>query len=100
MELTFEWDEEKAQENFKHKVRFEEGKTVFNDPFLWTFPDLEHSDIEQRYLDIGYSSEGRILVSHTERGGNNRITPALACGASVSCRKATATERRAYEKGN
>ncbi len=53
MELTFEWDEEKAQENFnKHKVRFEEGKTVFNDPFLWTFPDLEHSDIEQRYLDI------------------------------------------------
>jgi uncharacterized protein len=92
MELTFEWDEEKAQENFKHKVRFEEGKTVFNDPFLWTFPDLEHSDIEQRYLDIGYSSEGRILVvSHTERGGNTRI---------ISCRKATATERRAYEKGN
>jgi uncharacterized DUF497 family protein len=93
MELTFEWDEEKAQENFnKHKVRFEEGKTVFNDPFLWTFPDLEHSDIEQRYLDIGYSSEGRILVvSHTERGGNTRI---------ISCRKATATERRAYEEGN
>jgi uncharacterized protein len=92
MELTFEWDEEKAQENFnKHKVRFEEGKTLFNDPFLWTFPDLEHSDIEQRYLDIGYSSEGRILVvSHTERGGNTRI---------ISCRKATATERRAYEEG-
>jgi uncharacterized DUF497 family protein len=37
MELTFEWDEGKAQENFtKHKIRFEEGKTVFNDPFLWT----------------------------------------------------------------
>jgi hypothetical protein len=35
MELTFEWDEGKAQENFtKHKIRFEEGKTVFNDPFL------------------------------------------------------------------
>ncbi|MBI3914345.1 MAG: BrnT family toxin [Chloroflexi bacterium] len=93
MELTFEWDEEKAQENFsKHKVRFEEGKTVFNDPFLWIFPDLEHSEIEQRFLDIGYSSEGRLLVvSHTERGGNVRI---------ISCRKATATERRAYEEGN
>ncbi len=93
MELTFEWDEEKAQENFnKYKVRFEEGKTLFNDPFLWTFPDLEHSDIKQRYLDIGYSSDGRILVvSHTERGGNTRI---------ISCRKATATERRAYEEGN
>ena len=93
MEFTFEWDEEKAQENLnKHKVRFEEGKTVFNDPFLWTFPDLEHSNIEQRYLDIGYSSEGRILVvNHTERGGSIRI---------ISCRKATASERRAYEEGN
>lgn len=93
MELTFEWDEEKAQENFnKHKVRFEEGKTVFNDPFLWTFPDPEHSDIEQRYLSIGYSSKGRVLVvSHTERGGGIRI---------ISCRKATATERRAYEEGD
>jgi uncharacterized DUF497 family protein len=93
MELNFEWDEEKAQENFnKHEVRFEEGKTVFNDPFLWTFPDLEHSDIEQRYLDSGYSSKGRILVvSHTERGGNVRI---------ITCRKATATERRAYGEGD
>jgi uncharacterized DUF497 family protein len=92
MELTFEWDEGKAQENFtKHKIRFEEGKTVFNDPFLWTFPDPEQSDVEQRYLDIGYSSRGRILVSHTERHGSIRI---------ISCRKATASERKAYEEGN
>lgn len=93
MELKFEWDEDKAQENFnKHGVRFEEGKTIFGDPFLWTFPDPEHSDFEQRYLDIGYSSKGRILVvCHTERDRNIRL---------VSCRKATATERRAYEEGN
>jgi uncharacterized DUF497 family protein len=92
MELNFEWDEEKAQENFnKHRVRFEEGKTVFDDPFLWTFPDQEHSGLEQRYLDIGYSSKGRILVvCHTERGANIRI---------ISCRKATTTERRAYGDG-
>jgi len=51
MELTFEWDEEKARKNLrKHKVSFEEAKTVYNDPFLWTFPDPEHSDIEQRYV--------------------------------------------------
>jgi uncharacterized DUF497 family protein len=93
MELKFEWDEDKAQENFnKHGVRFEEGKTIFGDPFLWTFPDPAHSDFEQRYLDIGYSSKGRILVvSHTERDRNIRL---------ISCRKATATERRAYEEGN
>lgn len=93
MELLFEWDEAKARENFiKHKVRFEEGKTIFNDPFIWTFPDPEHSAVEDRLLDIGCSSKGHILVvSHTERGGKIRI---------ISCRKATAMERRAYEEGN
>ncbi len=80
MELTFEWDEEKAQENFKHKVRFEEGKTVFNDPFLWTFPDLEHSDIQQRYLAIGQGSQARLIALETplqfklrDRRWRNRI---------------------------
>ena len=93
MSLTFEWDEEKAQANLrKHKVGFEEAKTVFNDPFLMTFPDPEHSDSEQRYLNIGYSLKRRVLiVVHTERGANIRI---------ISCRKATRSERRDYEKGN
>ena len=93
MDLTFEWDTEKAKANFKkHRVTFEEGKTVYNDPFLWTFPDPEHSAIEQRYLNIGYSARGRILVvSHTEREPSFRI---------ISCRKATVSERRDYEEGN
>ena len=35
MRLIFEWDEVKAKANFKkHKVSFEEGKTIFNDPFF------------------------------------------------------------------
>ncbi len=93
MELTFEWDEEKPNKNLRRrKVSFEEAKTVFNDPFLWTFPDPEHSDIEQRYINIGHSSKGRVLVVvHTERRANIRI---------ISCRKATASERRAYEEGD
>jgi uncharacterized DUF497 family protein len=74
------------------KVGFEEAKTVFNDPFSMTFPDPEHSDSEQRYLNIGYSLKRRVLiVVHTERGANIRI---------ISCRKATRSERRDYEKGN
>ena len=82
MKWTFEWDEEKAKENLKkHKVSFEEAKTVFGDPFLMTFPDPEHSESEQRYLNIGSSSKGRVLiVIHTERHRNIRI---------ISCRKAT-----------
>jgi uncharacterized protein len=92
MKLTFEWDEVKAKENLKkHGVSFEEGKTIFNDSFLFTFPDIEHSVDEERYINIGISANGRILiVSNTERQEIIRI---------VSCRKATARERRFYEEG-
>ena len=93
MELSFEWDEVKAKENLrKHEVSFEEGKTIFNDPFLFTFPDYEHSVDEERYVNIGLSVTGRILIlTHTERQDKIRI---------ISCRKATARERRFYEEGN
>lgn len=93
MKLSFEWHEKKDNENFrKHKIHFEEAKTVFNDPFLITFPDPEHSENEQRYLNIGRSSKGRVLIIiHTERKTNIRI---------ISCRKATTNERRLYEEGN
>jgi len=91
--MTFEWDKEKARKNLKnHKVSFDEAKTVFNDPFLITFPDPDHSLDEQRYLNIGSSSESRVLIAiHTEREGNIRI---------ISCRKAAASERGAHEEGN
>lgn len=90
MELTFEWAEEKAKANLrKHKVSFHEGKTVFNDSFLMTFPDPEHSAREERYINIGMSSKGRILVViHTERHGSIRL---------LSCRKASTNERKVYE---
>jgi len=92
MKLTFEWDEVKAKANFKkHKVSFEEGKTIFNDPFLFTFPDSEHSENEKRYINIGISATGRVLIlTHTERQDKIRI---------ISCRKATTRERRFYEEG-
>ena len=93
MELTFKWDAEKAESNVrKHKVSFEEAKTVFDDPFLLTFPDPDHSASEQRYLNIGTSVKERVLVViHTERETNIRI---------ISCRKATPNERRAYEEAD
>lgn len=92
MRLIFEWDEVKAKANFKkHKVSFEEGKTIFNDPFLFTFPDDKHSENEERYINIGFSVNGRVLIlTHTERQGIIRI---------VSCRKATHCERSFYEEG-
>jgi len=92
MTLNFAWDEEKGKANRKnHGVSFDEATTVFSDPFSITIPDPDHSTDEQRYIDIGSSDRGRILVVvYTERGTNIRI---------ISCRKATPTERRRYEEG-
>jgi len=91
MNLTFEWDEEKAEENLrKHKINFDEAKTVFNDPLSITIADPQHSEDEHRYIDIGASSKGRILVvSYTERRSDIRI---------ISCRNATKQERKGYEE--
>ena len=93
MELTFEWDESKASENLrKHRVSFEEAKTVLMDPLSITVPDPDHSHGEDRFVDVGTSAKGRVLVvAYTERGENIRI---------ISCRKATSLERRRYEEGN
>ncbi|MBA4418842.1 MAG: hypothetical protein C0392_13185 [Syntrophus sp. (in: bacteria)] len=91
MKTTFEWDEVKARENLrKHKVSFAEGKTIFGDPFLFTFPDDDSLETEERFVNIGLSAKYRVLVLiHTERHGKIRI---------ISCRKATARERRKYEE--
>ena len=74
MKLAFEWDEAKARENLKkHKVGFDEGKTIFNDTFLLTFQDIDTSDAEERYVNIGLSVRDRVLVLvHTERQGRIR----------------------------
>lgn len=94
MELIFEWDASKAQTNLKkHRVSFEEAKTVFNDPLLLTYPDEIHSKTEERLISIGYSSQRRLLlVVHTERDEENELLIRI-----ISCRRATASERRTYE---
>ena len=73
----------------KHGVSFEEAKTVFNDPLYVDFYDPDHSEEEDRYIIVGESSQGRILlVSYTERKDKIRI---------VSSRQVTKNERQAYE---
>ncbi|MBD2341189.1 BrnT family toxin [Calothrix sp. FACHB-156] len=91
MDLGFEWDEEKAKENLrKHGISFEEAKTVFNDPFAITINDPKHSIDEERYINIGLSARGKLLVVvYTERQLNIRI---------ISCRQATKSEQKVYEQ--
>ncbi len=81
MAPQIEWDEDKADRNFKkHDVSFEEAATVFNDREAITLNDTFHSEEEERYIDIGMSSQGRpIFVVYTERGQNIRIISARPC---------------------
>ena len=93
MPLRFEWDPEKAARNTeKHQVSFIEAATVFSDTLSITFHDPDHSDHEDRYLTIGLSRTGQLLiVSHTDRGDRIRI---------ISARKTTPREKRDYEEYN
>ncbi len=91
--MDFEWDADKEDANDrKHGVSFPEAETVFADPLALTGYDPDHSDVEDRFVTMGSSVEGRLLVvSHTDRGDKIRI---------ISARQANRKERRDYEDGN
>jgi len=90
--MEFEWDEDKAATNLsKHGVPFEEAITVFRDLLYVDFYDPDHSYGEHRYIIVGQSERGRLLiVSYTERGEMTRL---------INAREATRREREAYEQG-
>ena len=90
--MEFELDENKATANLsKHGVSFDEAKTVFDDPLYVDFYDPDHSEDEYRYIILGESQQGRlILVSYTERGNAIRL---------ISARQGTRMERKVYEEG-
>jgi uncharacterized DUF497 family protein len=89
--MQFAWDQKKASNNLaKHGVSFEEAATVFGDPLSKTFPDPDHSMEEQRFIIIGLSEQGKIVVvAHTDDGAIVRI---------ISVREATRGERKSYEE--
>jgi hypothetical protein len=89
--MEFEWNPRKDVTNqHKHGVGFREAATVFGDPLATTFPDPDHSVSEQRFLTIGASASGHLLVvAHTEGERTVRI---------ISARPVTRSERRFYEE--
>ena len=88
--LQFEWNPEKAQRNIeKHGISFAEAVTVLGDPLSYTFDDPDHSDEEARFLTVGLTATGKLLVvSHTDRQDRVRI---------ISARLLTKQERKFYE---
>jgi uncharacterized DUF497 family protein len=91
--MNFEWDTKKAAGNVKrHGVSFKEAAAVFGDPFAFTFNDPDHSLNERRFITIGFSEEGRLLiVAHADRDDAIRI---------ISARETTRAERKLYEEEN
>ena len=90
-QIRFEWDENKATVNAKkHGVTFEEAKSVFADERAKLIDDPDHSDCEDRFVLLGFSSNLRLLVvCHCYRSQGNIIR-------IISARKATRQESRNY----
>lgn len=89
--ISFIWDEKKAEENLvKHKVAFEEAKTIFSDPNARMIFDPEHSEDEDRFILLGISSGLRLLVvCHCYREDDMIIR-------IISARKANKQEQKQY----
>ncbi|MEW6659468.1 MAG: BrnT family toxin [Thermodesulfobacteriota bacterium] len=89
--MQFEWDPAKARANLrKHGVPFREAFSIFWDPLGITFFDPDHSEEEERFITIGFSDSGRLLmVAHTDRGERICI---------ISARELTHRELKEYEE--
>ncbi len=94
MTYHFDWDPAEAATNVrKHGVRFEQAATVFRDPTALSIFDTEHSDDEDRWITLGFSAGGGLLVVH------HTFTSIDASNASIriiSSRKATKRETRQH----
>jgi uncharacterized DUF497 family protein len=90
----FEWDRGKSRANLKkHRVSFEEAKTVFYDEGALVASDPDHAIEEDRFLIIGFSVQLRVLlVCFCERGEGEVIR-------IISARKACKKEQGQYRKG-
>ncbi len=91
--IDFQWSRKKARINIqKHKIDFNEAKTIFDDPEHMSKLDIDHSEFKVRFISLGLSARGRLLIlAHTFENDTIRI---------ISARKPTRTERLSYEKGD
>jgi uncharacterized protein len=89
--LRIEWDPRKAALNSKkHKVSFEDARSVFSDERAKLIDDPDHSEDEDRFVLLGMSSSLRVLVvAHCYRAEGHVIR-------IISARKATRDEEHDY----
>lgn len=91
--IRFEWDKNKNEINIKkHKISFDEAKTVFYDEEALVINDPEHSQEEERFIILGLSKEANLLVvCHCYRETDTIIR-------IISARKATKSETKQYNE--
>lgn len=98
MDLRFEWNDAKASSNRrKHGIAFPLAATVFLDPLMVSIPDHDHSTDEERWLTLGQTRSGQLLVvAHTYQ----ETDPQETAVRIISARPATRRERRQYEESH
>jgi hypothetical protein len=96
VEFNFEWDPKKAGlSKQKHRISFERAATVFRDPRAISIYDEGHSRPEDRWITLGLSEGGGLLVvCHTFE----QIDPSVVRIRIISGRKATRHEIRQYSE--
>jgi len=96
--IDFDWDPDKEGSNRKkHGVAFEVAMTVFRDPLAATIPDQPHSAEEERWITLGETSDGTlIVVVHTWL----QTSDDHADVRIISARRPTRREARQYREGS
>jgi uncharacterized protein len=89
--VRFEWDPRKAQLNQrKHEITFAEAAECFADSLAMLLNDPVHAE---RLILIGQSRSHRLIFTVYAEKHHDIIR-------IISARRATRTERRAYEEGD
>jgi len=92
MDLDFEWDDFKADENVRnHGVSFAHAALAFRDPFAVEWIDLREDYGEERIILLGRVDSYVLNVVYTQREERIRI---------ISARRATKNEQDNYYRQN
>lgn len=91
--LSFAWDPAKAEANVRsHGITFEEAATTWFDPLAIERFDEQHSGAEDRWLRIGASLRGALLVVwSTEREAAGGMVIRI-----IGARRTNSRERTLY----
>ncbi len=91
---NFEWDPIKARENLnKHNVGFDEAATIFRDSKALSIFDPDHSETEDRWITMGISEKGRLLIVNHSFLEESREEVKIRI---MSSRRATKRETKKY----